>query len=231
MCSEELYSFLRKISLKALDIIRIRNFPGGLKPLSIEDILWHRGEKEIYDPFTLYNARVKGINSLSVYSQVYIGLGARHDLDFLYLLRDISKTVGLRPLILGMFDIEEDRRRRLYNVSNIGIYVDEDVRNGSDLGRVRFDLINDIIIVDRGNALKMLLYVLRPLIAYLGYSPLLLFPISIVDPWMGDEGIYLLNRDYEEVDEVSKVYYIGVSIHNKLYVEDLRGVTIPRYQT
>ena len=229
MCNQPFYNFLSKIAEESLKTIGLRNLDGGLKPLNIEDVVWQKGELGIYDPITLYGYRLKGKESLKVYSGIYIGLAAREDIDYLFLIRDILKSLNLKPLVLGHFNIEDVRRRRLYNVSNIGIYIDDGCEGRNKILNISFDIGGEgIVIVDRFNAIKLLLYVVRPMISFLGYAPLTFLPLFTVKNDFFDDGIYLLDGELAEASYITDITYIGVAVGNTLYLEDLRGVTIFR---
>ncbi len=206
---------LKKI-LNTLDL-------GGLKPLYIRDVSWHRGLDSLYSPLDIYVIEKGGVKTVDVYRELFIGVSTIDDPAYAWMLRSYGRTVGLEVLTLGSVE-KEDLLQRLHRAGDIGIHVVDDVEEDPLLG-IEAKPKNHVFLASREGALILLLGYIRPYASLVTGKPLLIMgPVVELDTPL--EHPTLLGRDLKPVDRVEDSYYLGYPSEGGGFAEPLRSIAV-----
>ncbi len=229
MSLQTFYSYQFEAAKKLLNILTISR-DEDVKPLNVEDVDWQLGEEGPLNPFVLtFGYGSEGV--VKVYPKLYIGLAVDKDLSYMRLLYRYAKTLGLTPLLYGRINLKSSGWTRYFNIVDVGLVSVDEFLQTHEINGLKFDLFENRIIVSKHvDSLGILLYLLRPLSTMLGCAPYLSFPIKVETEMDLEDGFYLLDQDLNPVGDVRDVYYGCVSYDGRCFLEDLRLVTVPRYE-
>jgi len=207
----------------------------ALKPLHIEDAIWHLLEDDtILNPIKYYNLLNDGVKSVRVYRHPYIGILS--DSIFLSkLLSHIMNSISIKGLVIGEVDLYSkpiDKFISMFNVVDLGLIILKDPYK-IPCNRIQLDDNINICLVSRDplaisvdylGSIGLTLYYIRPALNILYKNPILFYPFHFKKLSYYNSIVYL-SKNYNTVDDVRNLHYTGFRVGDEnLYIlEDLTG--------